>query len=55
MEVPYRTVRIAAGDLSAPAFEKYDLEYYGSKLECLIPAKTTFWKARFILSKVVNK
>ena len=28
MEVPYRTVRIAAGDLSAPAFEKYDLEYY---------------------------
>jgi len=28
MEVPYRTVRIAAGDLSAPAYEKYDLEYY---------------------------
>lgn len=26
--VPYRVVRIAAGDLSAPAFEKYDVEYY---------------------------
>ncbi len=28
MELPYRVVRIAAGDLSAPAFEKYDLEYW---------------------------
>jgi seryl-tRNA synthetase len=28
MEVPYRVVRIAAGDMSAPAYEKYDLEYY---------------------------
>jgi seryl-tRNA synthetase len=27
-EIPYRVVRIAAGDLSAPAFEKYDIEYY---------------------------
>lgn len=27
-EIPYRVVRIAAGDLSAPAFEKYDVEYY---------------------------
>lgn len=27
-EIPYRVVRIAAGDLSTPAYEKYDLEYY---------------------------
>lgn len=28
LEIPYRVVRIAAGDLSAPAYEKYDLEYW---------------------------
>ena len=28
LEIPYRVVRIAAGDLSAPAYEKYDVEYY---------------------------
>ena len=27
-EIPYRVVRIAAGDLSNPAYEKYDVEYY---------------------------
>lgn len=27
-DIPYRVVRIACGDLSAPAYEKYDLEYY---------------------------
>lgn len=27
-KIPYRVVRIASGDLSAPAFEKYDVEYY---------------------------
>jgi len=27
-EIPYRVVRIACGDLSAPAYEKYDVEYY---------------------------
>lgn len=27
-QIPYRVVRIAAGDLSAPAYEKYDVEYY---------------------------
>lgn len=30
LNVPYRLVRIAAGDLSAPAYEKYDIEYYSS-------------------------
>jgi seryl-tRNA synthetase len=28
LEIPYRVVRIAAGDMSAPAYEKYDVEYY---------------------------
>ncbi len=28
LNIPYRLVRIAAGDLSAPAYEKYDIEYY---------------------------
>lgn len=28
LHIPYRVIRIAAGDMSAPAYEKYDLEYY---------------------------
>jgi seryl-tRNA synthetase len=28
LEIPYRVVRIASGDLGAPAYKKYDLEYY---------------------------
>lgn len=28
LEIPYRVLRIAAGDMSAPAYEKYDLEYW---------------------------
>lgn len=28
LEIPYRVVRIAAGDLGAPAYKKYDLEYW---------------------------
>lgn len=28
LEIPYRIVRIAAGDLGAPAYKKYDIEYY---------------------------
>lgn len=28
LEIPYRVVRIAAGDLGAPAYQKYDLEYW---------------------------
>lgn len=28
MEIPYRLVRIAAGDMGAPAYEKYDVEYW---------------------------
>lgn len=28
LEIPYRVVRIAAGDLGAPAFKKYDIEYF---------------------------
>lgn len=28
LELPYRLVRIAAGDMGAPAYEKYDIEYW---------------------------
>lgn len=28
LEIPYRLVRIAAGDLGAPAYKKYDVEYW---------------------------
>lgn len=28
LEIPYRVVRIAAGDMSSPAYEKYDIEYF---------------------------
>ena len=28
LEIPYRLVRIAAGDLGSPAFKKFDLEYW---------------------------
>ena len=28
LEIPYRVLRIAAGDMSAPAYQKYDLEYW---------------------------
>ncbi len=28
LNIPYRVARIATGDLSAPAYKKYDLEYY---------------------------
>jgi seryl-tRNA synthetase len=28
LEIPYRVVQIAAGDLGSPAYKKYDLEYY---------------------------
>lgn len=28
LKIPYQVVRIAAGDLSAPAYQKYDIEYY---------------------------
>jgi seryl-tRNA synthetase len=28
LKIPYRKVRIAAGDLGAPAFKKYDIEYW---------------------------
>lgn len=28
LQIPYRVVRIAAGDLGAPAYKKYDVEYW---------------------------
>ncbi len=28
LEIPYRLIRIASGDLGAPAYKKFDIEYY---------------------------
>lgn len=28
LEIPYRVIRIAAGDLGAPAYKKFDIDYY---------------------------
>lgn len=33
LEIPYRVVRIAAGDLSSPAYKKYDIEYWSPASE----------------------
>jgi seryl-tRNA synthetase len=30
LEIPYRVVRIAAGDLGAPSYKKFDIEYWSS-------------------------
>jgi seryl-tRNA synthetase len=30
LEIPYRVVRIAAGDLGAPAYKKFDVEYWSA-------------------------
>lgn len=30
LEIPYQVVRIAAGDLGAPAYKKYDIDYWSS-------------------------
>ncbi len=50
LEIPYRVVRIAAGDLGAPAYKKYDLEYWspvdGSYREITSCSNVTDYQAR---------
>ena len=52
LEVPYRVVRIAAGDLGAPAYKKYDLEYWspveGEYRELTSCSNVTDYQARRI-------
>jgi len=50
LEIPYRLVRIAAGDLGAPAYKKYDIEYWspvdGSYRELTSCSNVTDFQAR---------
>jgi seryl-tRNA synthetase len=50
LEIPYRLVRIAAGDLGAPAFKKYDIEYWspveGEYRELMSCSNVTDYQAR---------
>jgi seryl-tRNA synthetase len=50
LEIPYRIVRIAAGDLGAPAFKKFDIEYWspveGEYRELMSCSNVTDYQAR---------
>lgn len=50
LEIPYRKVRIAAGDLGAPAYKKYDIEYWtpvdGAYRELMSCSNVTDYQAR---------
>jgi len=50
LEIPYRVVRIAAGDLGAPAYKKFDVEYWSpidkSYRELISCSNVTDYQAR---------
>lgn len=50
LEIPYRVVRIAAGDLGAPAYKKFDVEYWSpvdkSYRELMSCSNVTDYQAR---------
>ncbi len=50
LEIPYRVVQIAAGDLGAPAYKKYDVEYWspaeGAYRELMSCSNATDYQAR---------
>lgn len=50
LEIPYRVVRIAAGDLGAPAYKKFDVEYFSpvdkSYRELMSVSNVTDYQAR---------
>jgi seryl-tRNA synthetase len=50
LEIPYRVVRIAAGDLGAPAYKKFDVEYWtpvdNSYRELMSVSNVTDYQAR---------
>jgi seryl-tRNA synthetase len=50
LEIPYRLVRIAAGDLGGPAYKKYDIEYWspveGEYRELMSCSNVTDYQAR---------
>lgn len=58
LEIPYRIMRIAAGDLGAPAYKKYDLEYWspveGEYRELTSCSNVTDFQARRLNIKTAN-
>jgi seryl-tRNA synthetase len=50
LEIPYRVVRISAGDLGAPAYKKFDIEYWspveGAYRELMSCSNVTDYQAR---------
>lgn len=59
MEIPYRLVRIAAGDLGAPAYKKFDIEYWspaeGEYRELMSCSNVTDYQARRLKIRYKNK
>lgn len=59
LEIPYRIVRIAAGDLGAPAYKKFDLEYWspveGKYRELMSCSNCTDFQARRLNIRTRNK
>ena len=56
--IPYRVVRIAAGDLGAPAYKKYDVEYWSpvdkSYRELMSASNVTDYQARRLNMRYKN-
>jgi seryl-tRNA synthetase len=59
LEIPYRVVRIAAGDLGAPAYKKFDIEYYSpvdkAYRELMSCSNVTDYQARRLNIRYKNK
>jgi len=59
LEIPYQLVRIAAGDLGAPAYKKYDVEYWspvdGAYRELMSCSNVTDYQARRLKIRYKNK
>jgi seryl-tRNA synthetase len=59
LEIPYRIVRIAAGDLGAPAYKKFDIEYFspvdGSYRELMSCSNVTDYQARRLIIRYKTK
>jgi seryl-tRNA synthetase len=59
LKIPYRVVRIAARDLSAPAYKKYDIEYWspvdGTYRELTSCSNCTDYQARNLNIRVKTK
>lgn len=59
LEIPYRLVRIAAGDLGAPAYKKYDIEYFTpvdkTYRELMSCSNVTDYQARRLNIRYKNK